>query len=155
MAYTLNDLLESVRQSRRHFLKHILGLREDQWNWKPYPECKSVSETLAHLITDDRAFLETFETGQEPGYENLQVSERDPAILKSMLADSHDRLLAYLSKSFSATPLETEIDFHGMRTKLAEAIGWICAEDYYHAGQIGFIRMATDPGWDYYATIYG
>ena len=30
----------------------------------------------------------------------------------------------------------------------------ISSEDYYHAGQITFIRMATDPQWDYYRSIY-
>lgn len=155
MAYTLNDLLESVRQSRRHFLKHIDGLNEDQWQWKPYPECKSASETLAHLVTDDRAFLQTCQTGLEPEYDNLQVSERDPAALKQMLAQSHEELLAYVIDKYSSTPIETEIPFHGMTMKLADAVNAISSEDYYHAGQIAFIRLATDPGWDYYATIYG
>lgn len=155
MAYTLNDLLESARQSRRHFLKHIEGLREDQWTWKPYPECKSVVETLAHLISDDRAFLATFQTGQEPDYATLQVSEEEPAALLAMLADSHDRLLAMLAQKFASTPLEAEIPFHSLKMKLAEAVGWISIEDYYHAGQVAFIRLATDPGWNYYAVIYG
>ena len=27
-------------------------------------------------------------------------------------------------------------------------------EYYYHTGQIRFIRLATDPDWDYGATVY-
>lgn len=155
MAYTINDLLDSVRQSRRHFLKHIDGLREDQWQWKPYPECKSSAETLAHLIVDDRAFLQTFQTGKEPDYENLQVEERDPAALLPMLAQSHEQLLSLLADKFRTTPPEQEIPFHNMTMKLAEAVGWVTLEDHYHAGQVAFIRMATDPGWNYYTVIYG
>lgn len=155
MAYTLDDLAEGVRQSRLHFLKHVDGLSEDQWRWKPYPECKDAAETLAHLISDDRAFLQTLETGHEPDYENLQVAERDPAKLLPLLAESHERLLAFLAGKYGATPVETQIPFHGMSMKLAAAIATISAEDYYHAGQVAFIRMATDPGWNYYAAIYG
>jgi uncharacterized damage-inducible protein DinB len=54
----LNSLIESIHASRKYFLNHIKGLRQDQWDWKPFPECKSIRETLAHLVMDDRAFLQ-------------------------------------------------------------------------------------------------
>lgn len=54
MAFDVDSLIEGVRESRRFFLKHLKGLRDDQWEWKPYPECKSIRETLAHLVSDDR-----------------------------------------------------------------------------------------------------
>lgn len=54
MAFTAAELIDGVRHSRRHFLKHLRGLRDDQWDWKPYPECKSIRETLAHLVWVDR-----------------------------------------------------------------------------------------------------
>lgn len=58
MALTLDDLIASFLFRRTRFLKHVDGLQEDQWDWKPYPECKSVRETVAHLIVDDRAALQ-------------------------------------------------------------------------------------------------
>ena len=155
MAYSLDDLIDSVRQSRQHFLKHVGGLTPDQWQWKPYPECKSAAETLAHLVADDRAFLQTIQSGQEPDYENLQEAERDPAVLLHILATTHEQLLGYLKRTYADTPIDEEIPFHGLQMKLATAVNMISSEDYYHAGQIAYIRMATDPTWDYYATIYG
>jgi hypothetical protein len=38
---------------------------------------------------------------------------------------------------------------------LRVAVAYLTAEDFYHAGQLAFIRMATDPGWDYFGSIYG
>lgn len=42
MAFDINTLVQGVRESRRYFLKHLNGLRDDQWDWKPYPQCKSI-----------------------------------------------------------------------------------------------------------------
>ncbi len=38
MAYDIECIIDGIRESRRYFLKHIKGVREDQWDWKPYPE---------------------------------------------------------------------------------------------------------------------
>ena len=74
---TVTDLVDAVRASRRHFWKHVDGLSDAQWDWKPYPECKSVTETLAHLVQDDRAALAALESGGEPDYEAFAEPERD------------------------------------------------------------------------------
>jgi uncharacterized damage-inducible protein DinB len=148
-------LLEGVRASRRHFLKHLRGLSEAQWDWKPYPECESIRETLAHLVWADRAALISLETGQEPDYAALEVHERDLGRLHTMLAESHERLGAFLTTRYGDTPLDTEVRLFGDRKKLGSAVGYLTAEDFYHSGQVAFIRMATDPGWDYYGSIYG
>src|SRR5262245_12699842 len=107
MALTLEDLLEGVRASRRHFLKHLRGLSEEKWDWKPYPECKSIRETLAHLIWVDRASLQSLQTGQEPDYAALEVHERDIDLLSAMLAESHERLCGFLTTRYREAPLDT------------------------------------------------
>ncbi len=155
MALTLDDLIDSVRASRRFFLKHLNGLRDDQWDWKPYPECKTLRETLAHLIVDDRAALQSLETKAEPDYEALQESEHDIARLRTLLDESHARLCDYLKTHYADAPLDTEINVFGEPKKLAPGIAYFSSEDFYHAGQAAFIRIATDPAWDYYASIYG
>lgn len=156
MAFTLDDVLEGVRASRAHFLKHLDGLREEQWDWKPYPECKSVRETVAHLVTDDRAALFSLETGKEPDYEALSVEPgRDSARLRALLDESHARLCEAIQARYANAPLDTEACIYGGSMKLARGIAHLSSEDFYHAGQVAFIRMATDPAWDYYAAIYG
>ena len=152
---TVNDLVGLIQYSRKHFFKHLDGLKDAQWDWKPYPECKSIRETLAHLIADDRAALESLQTQKEPHYEALQETERDLVKLRTILDKSHQALCDFILKTYASTPLETEVCIFGTQTSLAKGIPFLISEDFYHAGQVGFIRMATDPKWDYYAAIYG
>jgi uncharacterized damage-inducible protein DinB len=155
MAFGIDDLISGVKESRRHFLKHLKGLRDEQWNWKPYPECKSVRETLAHLISDDRATIYLLEHGKFPNFDEMEVGETDVERLLTLLADSHQKYCSFVKEKFAETQLDSEVAFFGGKTKLGLAIAGISSEDYYHAGQVAFIRMATDPSWDYYASIYG
>lgn len=158
MAYDLNDVLGSIRRSRQFFLKHLQGLRDDQWDWKPYPECKSITETLVHLVVDDRAALQSLRTGGEPDYEAISTAtteeaggDRDRA--RAMLDASHARLCAFVGATYEGKPLDTEVSAWGAPVKLG-GLGLLSSEDYYHAGQVAYIRMASDPAWDYYAAIY-
>lgn len=155
MAYTTQDAVESIRWSRKHFHKHIAGLKDEQWTWKPYPECKSVIETLAHLVTDDRAALEGLKTGQEPDYDSLSVAETDRERLLKMLGESHEALCGYILEKWGNSPVDTEVGIFGSPMKLGAGVGLLSSEDFYHAGQIAFIRGATDPSWDYYTDVFG
>ena len=122
---------------------------------KPYPECKSIRETLAHLIADDRASVVMLETGEFPDFDGMLEREASPTKLLDLLAESHDNLCAFLRGRFADTPLDSVVKFFGGPEPLGLAIAGISSEDYYHAGQVAFIRMATDPAWDYYKEIYG
>jgi hypothetical protein len=42
----------------------------------------------------------------------------------------------------------------GQERKLGSALAFLTSEDYYHAGQVAFIRLATNPEWDYYGEIF-
>lgn len=155
MAYTVSDALEGLRKSRRFFHKHLAGLKDEQWTWKPYPECKSVVETLAHLVCDDRAALESLQTGKEPDYTNLTEADTDRDRLLGKLAGSHDALCSFIIEKWGGSPVDTEACIWGSPMPLAAGLSLLTSEDYYHSGQVAFIRSATDPCWDYYTDIYG
>lgn len=155
MPITLADLQEGLRRSRRHFLKHLAHLRDDQWDFKPFPHCKSIRETLQHLIIDDRAALDSIRTCKEPVYETQPYEIHDIDELYRLLAESHGNLLAELGQRFGNAPLDSEICVWGHVEKAAVGIPYFSSEDYYHAGQVAFLRMASDPEWDYYFSIYG
>lgn len=154
MAHDIECIVEGIRESRRFFLRHIEDVREDQWDWKPYPECKSIRETLAHLVTDDRASIAMLRDGSITDWDAVEVHETDVPKLLDLLNQSHGEYCAFVRDRYADTPLDTEIDFFTGKTKLGLAIAGISSEDHYHAGQIAFIRMATDPEWDYYQAIY-
>ena len=160
MAFTFEDLLGSLRASRSNFHKHLEGLRDDQWDWKPYPECKSIRETLIHLVVDDRAALDALENNGEPDYETLAAAATadahgDSTHLKALSDEAFTHLLELLMSRYADAPLDTEISVFGSMKKLGVAIPYFSSEDYYHTGQVAFIRMASDPTWNYYAAIYG
>lgn len=160
MNLTLDELIQGIRNSRGFFFKHLNGLTDEQWDWKPYPECKSLRETLAHLVVDDRAAIQTIANGGEPDYDGLAVAamteaggdlQRQIAIVKQ----THEELIALLQKKFANTPVDAEMTLWSMTGKLATLIPYLSSEDFYHAGQAAYIRMATDPSWNYYEAVYG
>ena len=160
MAYTLDDVLEGLRGSRTFFLRHLDELRDEQWDWKPYPECKSIRETLAHMIGNDAAALQSLQTGKAPDYDAIltgaaQDASDDYRRLRARLEESFNRLCDFIQSTYAGAPLDTEVCIYGSMMKLGRGVAYLSSEDYYHAGQVGFIRIATDPTWDYYGFIYG
>ena len=160
MAFTTEDFMGGIEKSFVFFKKHLKGLKEEQWHWKPYPECKSIYETLSHLVTDYRAAVQSFSTGEEPDYEGLSVTaateaggnlERQLEILEA----SHAELCAFLRETYGDASPETPAKMWGIDSEVGLLIAYISSEDFYHAGQVAFIRMASDPTWDYYANVYG
>jgi len=149
------DFIKGLDESRAKFLRHLTGLSEDQIDFKPFAECKSVRETVSHLIVDDLAALDSLKSGKEADYDALAVAETDYEKLVEMLKSSHEALLAYLRENLGGKPLEQEITIWGDKMPAARGIAYLSSEDFYHAGQVAFIRMASDPTWDCYAAIYG
>ena len=163
MPVTTQDLIQGVRKSRQFLFKHLDGLTETQWNWKPYPECKSVAETIKHLIVDDRFALYSLEAKEATSHDmydvfNMRVEEEAPKereALIAMVQNSFEAVMTAIQQRYGDCPLDTEIYIYGEKMTLANGIPYLSSEDFYHAGQIGFIRLATDPSWDYYSQIYG
>lgn len=155
MAVTNEDFIIAVEKSRAYLLRHLQGLTLEQLDWKPYRECKNVIETIQHLIVDDRTALESMKTMSEPDYDDCVVDETDYDRLLEMLDQSHRELIQYLRQRFADQPLDALGCSWGAVMPSPLAISHLSAEDYFHAGQISFIRLATDPAWDYYGAIYG
>ncbi len=56
-----DQLIERLDESRKWFHKLLQGIRDDQWVAKPYPNVKSIRETLSHLVIDDLCLREMLE----------------------------------------------------------------------------------------------
>lgn len=156
----LDALIEGVADSRAYFLKHIEGLPDQAWTFKPYPECKSVLETLVHLRIDDDMAVESILSQTEPDYAAATVgayeqTDRGSDFLLARLATSHQALLDLLRTRFADSPLDAEICVWGAKMPLYRGIPYFSSEDFYHAGQVAYIRMAIQPDWNYYGEIYG
>lgn len=71
------------------------------------------------------------------------------------LEKSRSALINEIRSRFANSPLDADVCIWGAHDKLAVGLPYLSSEDFYHAGQIAFIRNASDPSWDYYAEIYG
>lgn len=154
MALGIDDLIELAKETREQFLKHINGMTEEQMDFKPYAECKSVRETLQHLITDSRAAIHVLETGQMPDFAAIMETETDTGKLLAIIEESQNKVISSVKEKFGGVPLDTPIPFFGRPCPLWKAVLSMALEDNYHTGQAAFARMACDPAWDYYKAIY-
>ena len=160
MALTLEDILDSVQSSHESLFKHLKGVTDEQLTWKPYPECKSIHETLAHLIAVEWSAQSMLETDAFPDYESHQRDAITLAEGKSLddlvskLKQEQEKTLAIVVSKFKDTALDEEIKYWGYPTKMGSAVARLGSEGTYHSGQIAYIRIATDPSWDYYKAIY-
>lgn len=163
MALELNDLVQSARESRVDFIKLLDGLSDEQWTWKPYPECKSIRETVIHMIGNDRLAKQSIEN---PALE-IDWAGHATAMAQEFAGTTSEDLIPIL-KEGQGTTLSTLLTiaeglsldaplslFGGHPRKLGVVAAGLTSEDFYHSGQVAFIRMATDPNWDYYAAMYG
>ncbi len=147
MAFTLDDLVDNMHGALRFFLAHLGGLRDDQWDWKAAPACRSIREILAHLCEtyEDKAALE----------EALARPVPDVSQVQALFGAAAERDYARLRRKYAATPLDAEIAIPGGDWFLGRAsvkAGTLLArrawEECYHTGQVVAIRQATDPDWD-------
>lgn len=162
MAFTLENILTQIQDSRGFFLRHLKGLAAEQWDWKPYAECKSMRETVFHVVgTDDWTVASLAEgAGLETFFDSVaeaanRLKDKSPEELVAAVTESRERIYAELRSRYAETSLDTPIRIWGEEQPAGSGIAHLSSEDYYHAGQIAFIRLATDPAWNYYREIYG
>lgn len=113
-----------------------------------------------HLLHVDRAALDSLNTGTLDAWgaltEQIAVETESLTIpeLQALLEVSHAALLDYLATAYATHSLDDPIPLWASPTPLGRAVPYLSSEDFYHSGQVAFIRQATDPSWDYYAAIY-
>lgn len=152
---TADQLIERLDESRKWFLKALDGLKDGQWNAKPYPNVMSIRETLSHLVIDDRCFPDLLQ-GKEPDYPSYAPDEiMSAGDLLALMEQTHRQKLEWLRGFLAGKDLEGQIPtvYSGKQSLWWEVL-CIAMEDWYHIGQVSLIRQGTDPDWDYYAHFY-
>ncbi|MGC4047882.1 MAG: DinB family protein [Armatimonas sp.] len=156
----MSQLIESVQKSRVYCLKHLAGMSDEIFEAQPHPECKSARQTLLHLVGVDRSVLEGVKTAVMPDFFAIdaavtaELGELPRAALEDAIKASHEELLSYIQGTYGDKTPDDTIPLWGTPTPLGKAIPYLSSEDYYHAGQLGYMRLAADPAWDYYTAIY-
>ena len=154
MAFILDDLIDNMHGALQFFLAHLNGLLLHQWDWKPYPACRSIREMLLHLCETyaDKAALDEELAKTVPDVERVQIlfeaaAKLDYGRLRVKYADTAiDYEVAIPNGDFF---LGTD------RVKAGTLLARRAWEECYHTGQVVFIRLASDPTWDQAAAVYG
>ena len=146
MAFDTSDLITALRDSRRNLLKHLEGMTDEQWRWKPYPECKSVRETLTHLLMGDR--LLRYRLDGDPraaDFENVYIeveahyADFTSEQLVAEFESSHEEICGRLAKLFEGKPLDESFEVFGGAQKV---------EHYEIAAYGTLLALARQLGYD-------
>ena len=154
MAFQLDDLIDTMHRALKFFLAHLNGLRDEQWDWKPSPACRSIREILRHLC---ETYMEKTALEEELARTAPEVV-RVQRLFEKAAKQDYERLRA----RYAETPLDAEIAvpdgdwFLGRnRVKAGTLLARRAWEECYHTGQVVYIRLATDPDWNQEAAVYG
>ena len=151
----IDQLIAKLDESRSWLLKLLDGLKPDQWDAKPYPNVKSIRETLEHMVINDRV-VPLMMRGEEPDYEKHAPKQgMSPESLLTLLKETQAQKLSSIRNQFKDRDLAEEIDtvYSGRQPIWAEIIS-VAYEEWYHIGQMSLVRQGTDSDWDYYAHFY-
>lgn len=144
MAAGLEEVMDNFYRTQRFFRSHLNGMLAEQWDWKPFPACRSIREILLHwaeiFAADDMA-LET----------SLKTAVPDVAAVQALMKEAGLRFGTEFSAPYADSPLDTRLP-NGVA--VGTALASMAGEDNYHAGQIAFIRLATEPDWDWVQAVH-
>jgi hypothetical protein len=144
MAAGFEEVMDNLYRSQRFFRAHLNGILAEQWDWKPFPSCRSIREILLHwaeIFAADDAALET----------GLKAAVPDVASVQALMKEAGLRFGRGFSAPYVDSAMETRLpNGAAVGTVLASLAG----EDNYHAGQIAFIRLATEPAWDWVQAVH-
>ncbi len=144
MAVGLDEILDNFYRSQRSFRAHLNGMREEQWDWKPFPACRSIREILLH-------WADLFSPGETPLRAALKTATPDVAAVQRLMQEAGQRFGGGFREQYADAAMDSPFP-NGLA--LGSVLAGLSSEDSYHAGQVAFIRLATDPAWDWVRAVH-
>lgn len=147
MAIGTEEMFANLSHSQRFFRAHLNGIRQEQWDWKPSPACRSVREILLHWTE----MAEMFGVGDGALQTSLKKATPDVSLVQALMKDAGLRFAAGFRAQYADSPMDSLLP-NG--TAVGSMLAGLPAEDMYHAGQVAYIRLATDPAWDWVKAVH-
>lgn len=97
---------------------------------------RSAREIVAHLLEEDAECIELLGGGRLA----LRATQ-------DSLRTSNEALLNLLQKEWASRADEAFSILTGGGQGMVQAVTYRQIEDYYHSGQIAWLRLAVDPDW--------
>ena len=145
MATGVEEVLSELYRSQKFYRTHLNGIQEGQWDWKPFPACRSIREILLHWV-------DSFASEDTALRSALEPVVPDVAVIQRLMREAGLRYGAGFHQRYAEATLDS-LHSNG-RTTVGAVLAGLGAEDNYHAGQIAFIRLATDPEWDWVKAVH-
>lgn len=122
------------------------GIKDNELNWRPAPESRSVNEIMAHLIRVDNNFLTKL--GQEL---KTQAPEKGSASeTLTALKNVHKQLHSLVENLTDDSQLHEKSPVKNARDKdtINEHLLHSCQHNLYHLSQVIYLRRALDRNWN-------
>lgn len=146
MAPFLKQRVVAIFQACRQPLFAVLdGITDQQLNWKPAPESRSIGEIFRHLIRVDGWFLRRL--GIEPVAGDAKSgSVEDIRLHLEGIQKQIGEFVAAAESDEDILRTRTSLDGKD-HEKLGVAVLHIAQHDLYHLAQVVYLRRAQDRTW--------
>ena len=126
--------------------KALDGITDEQLNWRPVSESRSVKEITLHLIRVDNYFLkrlgkeiEIIANKELSLTEVLTELKKVHQQIRNTISDCNDDAAVFLKSSISDANDNDNINNHILHS---------CQHNLYHLSQMIYLRRALDRKWD-------
>jgi hypothetical protein len=145
MAAGLEEVLSELSRSQKFYRAHLNGIQAGEWDWKPFPACRSIREILNHWVDSFAAEDTALRSALDPAVP-------DVAVIQRLMREAGRRYSAGFQQRYEGAAMD-DLCLEG-RNRVGAVLASLGAEDNYHAGQIAFIRLAIDPEWDWVKAVH-
>lgn len=144
MAVGLDEILDNLYWSQKYFRAHLNGMQDHQWDWKPFPGCRSIREILVH-------WADVFSAGDTALHSALEPVVPNVVVVQKLMKEAGLRYGEGYRQRCADAPMDS---LWPNGTPVGSVLASLSGEDNYHAGQVAFIRLATDPEWDWVKAVH-
>lgn len=142
----INMILEIHSACTNPLYAVLDGITEDQLNWKPAPDSRSINQIMCHLIRVDNYFLKRL---NQPEKFN-DPSDGSPGDILEALKNVHSQIREFLQNCNDDSGLfrKSEIENAKEEDTINEHILHSCQHNLYHLSQMVYLRRAMDRNWN-------
>lgn len=122
------------------------GIPDEQANWRPAPDSRSINEIMRHLIRVDNSFLKKL--GQE--IKTHDPGDSSSSIILNALKNVHMQIRSLVNNCADDSDLFKKSNLTEVKGSdtIKEHILHSCQHNLYHLAQTIYLRRALDRNWE-------
>lgn len=140
------DLAMALAASREFLVRQVRGLTASECDYLVPGMRATVNQIVEHMIANDAFCMDKLGGAKWIDDPSLSAEQR--------LSRSGMALQQEIRANWSHKQEEALLRLAGGGEGIAKGVSYIQIEDFYHAGQVCWIRLAIQPDWDSDADTY-